>query len=76
MTSPAITTLVKMVESLPEPMQDKVVEKMREYLQELEHEQRWDETFAKTQDRLVAAAKRAKEEIKAGKAKPLNLNDL
>jgi tRNA uridine 5-carbamoylmethylation protein Kti12 len=72
MSSAAITTLVKMVESLPEPMQEKAVEKMREYLEELESERRWDET----QDRLVAAAKRAKEEIKAGKAKPLNLEDL
>lgn len=76
MASPAITTLVKMVESLPEPMQEKAVEKMREYLEELESERRWDETFATTQDRLVVAARRAKEQIKAGYAKPLNPDDL
>jgi predicted HD phosphohydrolase len=60
----------------PEPMQEKAVEKMREYLEELESEQRWDETFASTQDRLVSAARRAKEQIKAGQAKPLNLDEL
>jgi tRNA uridine 5-carbamoylmethylation protein Kti12 len=68
MASPAITTLVKMVESLPEPMQEEAVEKMREYLEELEHERRWDETFVKTQDKLMVAARRAKEQIKAGQA--------
>jgi tRNA uridine 5-carbamoylmethylation protein Kti12 len=76
MASLAVTTLVKMVETLPEPLQDKVVERMREYLEELESEQRWDETFARTQDKLVAAARRAKEEIKAGKAKPLDFDQL
>jgi hypothetical protein len=76
MSSATITTLVKMVESLPEPMQEKAVEKMREYLEELAQEKRWDETFARTRDGLVVAARRAKEEIKAGKAKPLDLNDL
>jgi hypothetical protein len=69
MASPAITTLVKMVESLPGPMQKKAVEKMREYLEALENEQRWDGTFAKTQDKLVAAARRAKEQIKAKQSK-------
>jgi hypothetical protein len=76
MSSPAITTLVKMMETLPQPMQEQVVERMREYLLELESEQRWDETFSKTQDRLIAAAKQAKEEIKEGKAQPLEINQL
>jgi DNA-binding transcriptional regulator GbsR (MarR family) len=70
MLSPTITTLVKMMETLPEHLQEQVVEKMREYLEELKHQQRWDETFAKTQDRLVAAARRAKEEMRSIKKSP------
>lgn len=37
---------------------------------------RWNEAFEKTQTQLVAAARRAKQEIAAGKAKPLELDEL
>ena len=34
MSSTAIATMTKMMESLPEPVQDQVVEHLREYLEE------------------------------------------
>ena len=67
MPSPAIETMIKMMESLPENVQTQVVEHLREYLEDLADEMCWDETFQKTQPGLVATARRAKQEIAAAR---------
>jgi hypothetical protein len=72
MPSKAIATVVKMMESLPEPAQEQIVTHLRQYLDELQDELRWDDLFNKTQPRLIAAAKQAKQEIAAGQAKPMD----
>ncbi len=72
MSSPAITTIVKMIESLPEDLQEQVVEHVRAYIAELEEERRWEASFSRTQDNLVAAARKAKAEIEAGLAMPMD----
>jgi hypothetical protein len=46
MSSPAI--IVKMVESLPDELQEQVVEHVRVYLAEIEEEKRWDDSFKRT----------------------------
>jgi hypothetical protein len=76
MSAEAIETLVRMVESLPESVQDQVVERLREYIEELRDELQWDQAFARTQKQLVAAAQRAKQEIAEGRAKPMDYNQL
>jgi hypothetical protein len=76
MSSEAIATLEKMLESLPEEVQERVVEHLREYILDLQDELQWDAIFERTQDRLVAAARRAKKEIAAGKAEPFDLERL
>ena len=76
MSSTAIATVTKMMESLPEPVQDQVVDHLREYLEDLRDELQWDSLFEKTQPQLVAAARRAKQEIAEGKAKPMNFDQL
>ncbi len=76
MASNAVTTVTQMMESLPEAMQDRVVEHLREYVAELQDELRWDIAFNNTQDQLVAAARRAKQEIAEGKAEPMDLDRL
>jgi hypothetical protein len=76
MPSTAVVTVVKMLESLPEPVQDRIADHLREYIADLRDELRWDDLFQRTQPQLAAAARRAREEIAAGKAKPLNLDDL
>ena len=76
MSSPAIATVVKMMENLPEATQQRVVEHLYEYLADIQDDIRWNETFEKTKAQLVAAARRAKQEIAAGKAKPLELDEL
>jgi hypothetical protein len=76
MPSTAIATVVKLMESLPEPVQDRIAEHLREYVEDLRDELQWENLFRKTQPQLVAAARRAREEIAAGKAKPLSPDDL
>lgn len=61
--TPTIETVVRMLEQLPEAKQAQVVEHLREYLSELDDEALWDESFARTQSSLVAAARHAKSEI-------------
>ena len=73
MPSTAIATVEKM---LPEEMQERVVEHLREYILDLQDELQWDKLFKRTQDKLIAAARRAKEEIAAGKAEPMDFERL
>ena len=76
MSSATIQTVVGMIENLPEASQRQVVERLREYIAELDDERRWDEAFERTQPQLIAAARRAKQEIAAGKAQPLDPDQL
>ena len=76
MSSTAIATVVKMMEALPEPAQSQVVEHLREYLDDIQDELQWDETFQNTQPQLMAAARRAKQEIAAGQSQPLDYDQL
>ncbi len=76
MASNAITTITQMMETLPEALQNQIVEHLREYIAELEDELRWEVSFNNTQEQLVAAARRAKQEIAEGKAEPMDLDQL
>jgi translation initiation factor 2B subunit (eIF-2B alpha/beta/delta family) len=76
MSSPAIATVIMMMESLPSDMQEQVADHIREYVSDLQDEAQWQESFQKTQSSLVAAARRAKQEIAEGKAKAMNYNQL
>jgi predicted nucleotide-binding protein (sugar kinase/HSP70/actin superfamily) len=76
MSCPAITTLIKMVESLPDELQEQVLEHVRAYLAELEEEKLWATSFKRTENNLVAAARKAKAEIAAGLSSPMNYEQL
>lgn len=76
MSSTAITTLVKMMETLPERTQSQVVEHVRDYLAAMHDEQQWESAFQRTQKELVAAARRAKQEIAAGQSEPMDYRRL
>ena len=77
MTSSAIvTTMAKMLESLPEPIQERTLEHMREYIEDIRDESKWDESFSRTQSNLVAAARQARKEISENKAIPMDLEKL
>lgn len=76
MSSEAIATVVKMMESLPNELQGRVAEHLREYIHDLQDEQQWDESFQRTQQKLIAAAQRAKREIASGMATSLDYDQL
>lgn len=76
MKSKAIATMTKMMETLPETMQNQVVEHLRDYIADFLDELQWDALFQKTQKKLIAAAKRAREEITKGHSKPMDYNRL
>jgi hypothetical protein len=76
MSTPAIETLIKMVESLPESTQDRVVEHLREYIADLQDELQWQANFDRTQPQLSAAAQRARQEIAEGKRQPMHDDQL
>ena len=76
MSSPAIDTVIKMMESLSEDKQNELVEHLREYIQDLKDELKWQQSFNKSQDKLIAAARLAKQQIAEGKAKPMDYNEL
>ena len=61
MSSRAIATLVKIMESLPETLQDKVVEHLQKYLEELRDQDQGNLSFQNTQQSLIVAAQRAKQ---------------
>jgi len=65
-----------MMESLPDPVQDQVVDHLREYLADLQDELRWDSLFQRTQPQLIAAARRARQEIAEGHARPMAYEQL
>lgn len=76
MSSAAITTIVKMVESLPDDLQERVSEHIREYIADLKDEERWDSSFQRSHTNLVAAARKAKQEIAEGKSVPMDYDKL
>jgi hypothetical protein len=76
MSTPAINTIIKMMEALPEDAQEQVVDLLREVITEMQDEAAWDESFKRTQGKLISAAKRARKEIREGRATPLDLSKL
>lgn len=65
-----------MIESLPDELQERVAEHLREFIVDLEDATRWESSFKKTQNSLIAAARRAKQEIAAGQSVPMDYEQL
>jgi glycerate-2-kinase len=76
MTSAASETAVRMIDALPEAVQERVVEHLQDYIADVRDEMKWNESFARSQDKLVAAAKKAREDIARGLATPLDIDQL
>ena len=45
MSSAKIATIVTMIETLPDNLQDKLVEHIREFITDLDDEARWESSF-------------------------------
>jgi len=76
MQSTEIATVAKMMESLPEPAQKQVVEYLRNLIEELQDEGRWDTLVESTQPKLAEAARRARQQIVEGLSQPLDASHL
>ncbi len=72
MSTPVIDTVIKMIETLPEAAQDKVVEHLREYIDDLLDETLWDDAFKRSQPQLGNIAKQVRKEISAGLSLPMD----
>ncbi|MBH8554806.1 hypothetical protein I8751_21100 [Nostocaceae cyanobacterium CENA357] len=64
------------MESLPIEVQNQVLEHLLEYIHDMQDEIQWNESFQKTQQKLVVAAQRAKQEIAEGQAQALDYDQL
>jgi hypothetical protein len=76
MATPALTIILKMIENLPESRQHQIVEHLREYIFDLEDEDKWDRAFAKTQDKLAYKTRQAEKQIAEGKSEPMDFDRL
>ena len=76
MSSEAIATVIKMMDTLPDASQKQVVEHLQAYIADLQDELRWDAAFVNTQSSLIQQVRLAKQQITDGKARPLNIDDL
>lgn len=76
MESPAIATLIKMMETLPEAEQNQVVETVRAYIADLQDEADWDTLFNQTQAKLTEAGRKAQRQINENRSQPFDLNRL
>jgi folylpolyglutamate synthase/dihydropteroate synthase len=76
MSSETITTVVKMLESLPESAQTEAAEYLRNHIAELQDQIRWDGSFKARESKLVAMASQVKREIAEGKARPMSFDEL
>lgn len=76
MSSADVETVTKMLESLPESVQEQVIDHMREYIANLHDELEWNASFKRTESQLVEAARRAKQEMAEGKAEPMDYEQL
>jgi hypothetical protein len=76
MVTPAVNTIIKMIEQLPESDQERVAEHLCEYLADLEDEEKWEGVFARSQDKLVYAAREARNQLAEGKSEPMDFDKL
>jgi hypothetical protein len=74
--SKAIETAIKMIESLPESVQDRVVEELRILVEDVREQAKWDALIESKKGGLVAAARKARKEIAAGKATDMDFDKL
>lgn len=76
MDTSAATTMIKMLETVPDQLQEIVVEHMRDYIEDIRDEAKWKDSFSRTPDKLIAAARQARQDVAEGKSNPLDIEKL
>ncbi len=65
-------TICKMIESLPESIQSSVLDEINVIIAEKQDEIQWNIQFKRTQENLMAMARKVKKEISEGKTEPMD----
>ena len=76
MDTAAAKTMIKMLESIPDSLQENVVEHMRDYIEGIRDNAKWNDSFGRTQDKLSVAARQARRQVAEGKASPMDFDKL
>jgi hypothetical protein len=76
MSTATIETVKKMLEDLPDSVQERAIEHLREYLDEVTDEIRWDESFEKSSGRLAQMAEEVKKDVESGNTTPMDFDRL
>lgn len=76
MSSENVLTVTKLMESLPNALQEMVIEHLKEYINTLQEEKEWDDLVDKSQNKLMDFARKAKQEIAQGKAELMDYEQL
>ena len=71
----AIETAVKILEALPEPTQENLVEELRRLALEAKDDAEWDKQFSKSKG-LKAAAQKVRKAVAEGKAEDMDFERL
>lgn len=74
MSTATIETVIKMLETLPITTQERAVEHLREYIEDLKDEAVWDAQFSQSSNKLAEMARKAKSEIAQGKSTPMDFD--
>ena len=69
-------TIDKMIKTIPESMQSSVLEEIQAVITEKHDELEWNIQFQQSQENLIAASKKVKDEIATGMAKPMDYKKL
>jgi hypothetical protein len=76
MSTATIETVKKMLEDLPDSVQERAIEHLREYLDEVTDEIRWDESFEKSSGRLAQMAEEVKKDVESNTTTPMDFDRL
>lgn len=76
MDTSAATTMIKMLESVPDSLQEGVVEHMRDYIEDVRDEAKWKELFGRTENKLITAARQARQDVSQGKGSRMDIERL
>ncbi len=76
MPTATIETMIKMLETLPAPAQERAVEHLREYIEDLRDEAHWNAQFENTSPKLSKMADKARKEIANGQSAAMDFNKL
>ncbi len=68
-------TILEMLHTLSDSEKKMVIEHLRNYIEEIREENRWDESYRNTAKNLEKHARKIKEKIALGNVKPMDFTN-